>query len=93
VGDHIHVELKKTTVMVDEEYLDIIKEAAAREGRPVSQYFREAFRIAAVRARRWSDDWEIPQMGFGRPVTDEHVRDVAEDAANRKRGGGADGAA
>jgi hypothetical protein len=79
--------LKKTTVMVDEEYLNIIKEAAARDGRPESEYFREAFRIAALRARRWPGDWDIPEMGFGRPVTDEDVREAVEDAANHKHGG------
>lgn len=79
--------LKKTTVMVDEEYLQIIKEAAAREGRPESEYFREAFRIAALRARRWSGDWDIPEVGLGGPVTDEDVRAATEDAARRKYGG------
>jgi hypothetical protein len=79
--------LKKTTVMVDEEYLQIIKEAAAREGRPESEYFREAFRIAALRARRWSGDWDIPEIGFGGPVTDEDVRAATEEAAHRKYGG------
>jgi hypothetical protein len=28
--------------MVDEEYLNIIKKTAASEGRPTSEYFREA---------------------------------------------------
>ncbi|MEU8570255.1 ribbon-helix-helix domain-containing protein [Streptomyces pathocidini] len=78
--------LKKTTVMVDEEYLKIIKEAAAREGRPESEYFREAFRIAALRARRWPGDWDIPEFGFGGPVTDDDVRDAANEAAQRKHG-------
>jgi hypothetical protein len=78
--------LKKTTVMVDEEYLQIIKEAAAREGRPESEYFREAFRLAALRARRWQGEWDIPELGFGGPVTDDDVRIAAEDAANRKYG-------
>ncbi|MGP4091970.1 ribbon-helix-helix domain-containing protein [Streptomyces sp. KR55] len=78
--------LKKTTVMVDEEYLKIIKEAAAREGRPESEYFREAFRIAALRARRWPGEWDIPELGFGGPVTDDDVRAAAEEAANRKYG-------
>ncbi|MCC2275224.1 CopG family transcriptional regulator [Streptomyces sp. ET3-23] len=78
--------LKKTTVMVDEEYLQIIKDAAARDGRPESEYFREAFRIAALRARRWSGDWDIPTLGFGGPVTDDDIRSAAEEAANRKYG-------
>ncbi|WP_431044136.1 CopG family transcriptional regulator [Streptomyces sp. P1-3] len=78
--------LKKTTVMVDEEYLQIIKDAAAREGRPESEYFREAFRIAALRARRWSGDWDIPELGLGGRVTDDDIHEAAADAASRKYG-------
>lgn len=78
--------LKKTTVMVDEEYLQIIKEAAAREGRTESEYFREAFRLAALRARRWSGDWDIPEIEFGGPVTDDDVRAATEEAVYRKYG-------
>jgi hypothetical protein len=78
--------LKKTTVMVDEEYLRIIKEAAAREGRSESEYFREGFRIAALRARRWSGDWDIPELDFGGPVSDDDVRQAAGEAAEREQG-------
>jgi hypothetical protein len=78
--------LKKTTVMVDEEDLRAVKQAAAREGRPESEYFREAFHIVALRARRWSDDWDIPEFHFGGPVSDEEVRDATEEAVNRKYG-------
>jgi hypothetical protein len=78
--------LKKTTVMVDEEDLRAVKEAAAREGRPESEYFREAFHIVALRARRWSEDWDIPEFRFGGTVSDEDVRDATEEAVNRKYG-------
>ncbi|MFV2010188.1 MULTISPECIES: ribbon-helix-helix protein, CopG family [unclassified Micromonospora] len=78
--------LKKTTVMVDEDDLRIIKEAAAREGRPESEYFREAFHIAALRARRWSRDWDIPEFGFGGPVSDDDVRAAVAEAEDRKYG-------
>ncbi len=83
---HSHMVLKKTTVMVDEEYLQIIKEAAAREGRPESEYFREAFRIAALRARRWSDDWDIPVLDFGGPVTEDDVRTAVDEAVTENGG-------
>lgn len=76
--------LKKTTVMVDEEHLRIIKEAAALGGRPEADYFREAFHIAALRARRWTGDWDIPQLDFGGPVSDNDVRHAVAEAANRK---------
>jgi hypothetical protein len=76
--------LKKTTVMVDEEDLRIVKEAAAREGRPESEYFREAFRIAALHARRWSGDWDIPVLYYGGPVTEDDVREAVDEAVNRK---------
>jgi hypothetical protein len=72
--------------MVDEEYLRIIKEAAARECRPETEYFREAFRIAALRARRRAGDWYVPELGLGGPVTDYDVRAAAEEAGNRKYG-------
>lgn len=68
--------------MVDEDDLFLIKEAARREGRPESEYFREAFHIAALRTRRWPADWDIPVLDFGGPVTDDDVhRTVAEDIA------------
>jgi hypothetical protein len=78
--------LKKTTVMVDEEDLKIVKEAAAREGRPEAEYFRVAFHIAALHARRWSGDWDIPALDFGGPVTDDDVRAAVDEAAGRKTG-------
>lgn len=78
--------LKKTTVMVDEEDLKAVKDAAAREGRPESEYFREAFHIVALRARRWSEDWDIPEFRFGGPVSDDDIRDATEEAAHRKHG-------
>jgi predicted DNA binding CopG/RHH family protein len=53
--------MKKTTVMVDENDLAVIKLAAARDGRPESEYFREAFRLAALRARRWPRNGTFPQ--------------------------------
>jgi Ribbon-helix-helix protein, copG family len=76
--------LKKTTVMVDEEDLKAIKEAAAREGRPESEYFREAFHIVALRSRRWSGDWEIPEFSFGGPVSDDEVAQATQDAVCHK---------
>jgi hypothetical protein len=78
--------LKKTTVMVDEEDLKAVKEAAAREGRPESEYFREAFHIVALRSRRWSEDWDIPEFRFGGPVSDEDIVEATAEAVNRKYG-------
>jgi hypothetical protein len=71
--------LKKTTVMVDEEDLALIKEAAAREGRPESEYFREAFHLAALRTRRWDEEWDIPRLDFGGPVTAEEIDRAVSD--------------
>jgi len=65
--------LKKTTVMVEEEDLRAIKRAAEREGRPEAEYFREAFHIAALRSRRWDEEWDIPELDFGGPVSDEAI--------------------
>ncbi|MDT5049308.1 MAG: hypothetical protein QOG75_5206 [Mycobacterium sp.] len=80
--------LKKTTVMVDEDDLKAVKEASAREGRPESVFFREAFHIVALRTRRWSGDWDIPEFRFGGPVSDKDITEAAEAAANRKYGTG-----
>ncbi|MFG1806233.1 CopG family transcriptional regulator [Streptomyces sp. NPDC049040] len=65
--------LKKTTVMVEEEDLLAIKRAAERDGRPEAEYFREAFHIAALRSRRWDEEWDIPELDFGGPVSDDDI--------------------
>lgn len=78
--------LKKTTVMVDEDDLAVIKAAAARDGRPESEYFREAFHLAALRAQRWPTEWDIPTVDFAHPVSaDEIHRVVAEASADCTR--------
>lgn len=77
--------LKKTTVMVDEDDLGAVKEAAARAGRPESEYFREAFHIVALRARRWTEDWDIPTFDFGGPVTDDDVRHAVAEGIDREQ--------
>jgi hypothetical protein len=82
---HNHVALKKTTVMVEEDDLQAVKQAAARDGRPEAEYFREAFHIAALRSRRWDEEWDIPQLDFGGPVAPEDVKAaVAESVTNER---------
>lgn len=76
--------LKKTTVMVDEADLALIKEAAAREGRPESEIFREAFHIAALRTKRWGDEWDIPRLDFGRPISPDEMRQAVSDGIVEK---------
>ena len=66
--------------MVDEADLALIKQAAAREGRPESEYFREAFHLAAIRTKRWDEDWDIPKLDFGRPISAEEVHQIVADA-------------
>jgi len=68
--------LKRTTVMVDEDDLRAVKDAAAREGRSEAEYFREAFRLVALRSRRWTDDWVIPSFAFGGPLTQDDIDDA-----------------
>lgn len=80
-----HMALKKTTVMVDEDDLALVKQAAAREGRPESEYFREAFHIAAVRTRRWQADWDIPTLDFGGPITADDIHQSLAEAAAGNR--------
>ena len=77
--------LKKTTVMVEEEDLRAIKEAAEREGRPEAEYFREAFHIAALRSRRWDEEWDIPAFDFGGPLSAADVKaGVARSVADER---------
>lgn len=83
---HNHMALKKTTVLVDEDDLAVIKAAAAREGRPESEYFREAFHLAALRARRWSEEWDIPTLDFGHPVTAEEIHQIVAHGAGDRTG-------
>ncbi|MGW4636286.1 ribbon-helix-helix protein, CopG family [Nocardia sp. NPDC004415] len=72
--------LKKTTVMVDEHDLELIKQAAAREGRPESEYFREAFHLAALRTRRWEEEWDIPVLDFDHAISDDEVHSTVHNA-------------
>lgn len=77
--------LKKTTVMVDEDDLALIKQAAAREGRPESEYFREAFHIVALRTQRWDEEWDIPRLDFGGPVSAEEIDQAVSDGVVDKQ--------
>jgi hypothetical protein len=77
--------LRKTTVMVDEADIELIKEAAAREGRPESEYFREAFHIAAMRTRRWGDEWDIPTVDLGGPVREDDIKQAVADGVVREQ--------
>lgn len=74
--------LKKTTVMVDENDLELIKQAAAREGRPESEFFREAFHLAAIRSRRWEDEWDIPIVDFDGPIDAEEIHRTVRGAVD-----------
>lgn len=67
--------------MVDENDLAVIKQAAARDGRPESEYFREAFHLAALRARRWPAEWDIPTLDFGHAVSADEIHQVVADFA------------
>ncbi len=64
---------------VEEADLVLIKQAAAREDRPESEYFREAFHLAAVRTQRWDDQWDIPRLDFGHPVSAEEIHETVSD--------------
>jgi hypothetical protein len=77
--------LRKTTVMVDENDIELIKEAAAREGRPESEYFREAFHIAAMRTRRWGDQWDIPTFDLGGPIREDDIKQAAAGGVAREQ--------
>jgi hypothetical protein len=65
--------MKRTTVMVDADDLELIQRAAAREGRPEAASFREAFHLVALRPPRWADAWDIPSLDFGGRVNAEEM--------------------
>lgn len=71
--------------MVDEDDLALIKEAAAREGRPESEYFREAFHIAAMRTRRWGDQWDIPTFDLGGPIREDDIEQAVAHGVAREQ--------
>jgi hypothetical protein len=73
--------------MVDEDDLDLIKKAAAREGRPEAEYFREAFHIAAMRTRRWGDQWDIPTFDLGGPIREDDIKQAVADGLAREQAG------
>ncbi|GGK40578.1 hypothetical protein GCM10011591_10230 [Nocardia camponoti] len=72
--------------MVDERDLELIKAAAAREGRPESELFREAFHLAALRSQRWADEWDIPTFDFGGPVGQAGVERAVSEGINEGEG-------
>lgn len=66
--------------MVDEADLALVKLAAAREGRPESEYFREAFHLAAMRTRRWDEALDIPVLDYGHAVTADEIDSAVREA-------------
>lgn len=74
VEDHNRMTLKKATVVVDEDHLKIIKAAAACDGRPESEYFREAVIQPGVDilGRRLLAQFELGDaaVGDGDPVAE-----------------------
>lgn len=77
---HNFMAFKRTTVMVDEDDLAAVKAAAAREGRPEAELFREAFHLVALRSQTWDGDWDIPVVDFGRRITADDVDAAVHDA-------------
>lgn len=66
--------------MVDEADLELVKMAAAREGRPEAEYFREAFHLAAIRTRRWDEEWDIPVLDYGHAVSADEIDSAVREA-------------
>lgn len=74
--------MKRTTVMVDEDDLALVKAAARREGRPEAELIREAFHLIALRSRRWDQEWDIPTFEFPRPISAEDTHQIVADEVN-----------
>lgn len=71
--------------MVDEDDIELIKDAAAREGRPESEYLREAFHIAAMRTRRWDGQWDIPTFDLGGPIREDDITQATAEEVAREQ--------
>lgn len=68
--------MKRTDVYVDQQELDLIKEAAARRSVPEAEILREAVKLAALGARLWVEplvqDVETFDLG-GRVSSEDNV--------------------
>ncbi|THA24402.1 ribbon-helix-helix protein, CopG family [Streptomyces sp. RKND-216] len=84
--------MKRTTVMVDEEDLRLVKLAAEREGRPEAELIRRAFHLVAMSTRTWDEPFFEETLDLGGPVRENEIRQGVDDAVNRRRGSGEDAA-
>jgi hypothetical protein len=75
--------LKKTTVMVDEEDLRLVKLAAEREGRPEAELIREAFHRVAMSTRTWDEPFFPTALDFGGPVTKDDIKRAVDESVTR----------
>ncbi|WP_455357529.1 ribbon-helix-helix protein, CopG family [Streptomyces sp. SYSU K217416] len=78
--------LKRTTVMVDEEDLRLVKLAAEREGKPEAELIRRAFHLVAMSSRTWDEPFFEQTLDFGGPVSKEDIRQVVAETVTRKHG-------
>jgi ribbon-helix-helix CopG family protein len=67
--------LKRMTVHVDEQDLEIIKEAAVRRGVPEAEIIRRGIHLAALAERRWTEPLDVPTFDSGDPEFAHRVRD------------------
>jgi hypothetical protein len=49
------------------------------------EYFREAFHIAAMRTRRWGDQWDIPTFDLGGPIREDDIKQAAAGGVAREQ--------
>ncbi len=68
--------LKRTVVHLDEEDLRILKEAAARDGVPEAQLIRHGVHLAALGARCWEEEMDIPAFDFGDPTFADRAKEI-----------------
>jgi uncharacterized linocin/CFP29 family protein len=75
---HQAMGLKRTNVYAEDSDLELIKEAAARVGKPEAEIIREGIHRIALAYRVWEEPFVTDEETYdlGGPVTAEDIRDA-----------------
>jgi predicted DNA-binding ribbon-helix-helix protein len=76
--------MKRTTLILEDGFMDAVREIAHREKRKLSEVVNELLAEGlARRARREIDSFELPVFSMGRPRVNLADRDALEQAMER----------
>lgn len=68
--------LKRTTVYLEDQDLQALKAAAAREGISEAEIIREGVRLAIARHRTWDEPAGLPVFDSGDPTFAERADEI-----------------